>query len=70
MELDDFNKSNLKHDGNEIERSLNHDSRTDQFLEIFKTEIKNQRKKSVSYTHLDVYKRQVLSFESRGCIKV
>jgi len=47
MELDDFKKSNLNRDGNEIERSLNHDSRTDQFLELFKTEIKNQRKKSL-----------------------
>lgn len=49
MELDDFKKSNLKHDGNEIETSLNHDSRTDQFLELIKTKIKNQRKKSLMW---------------------
>lgn len=47
MELDEFKNSNLKHDGNKIETSLNHDSRTNQFIESFKTEIKNQRKRSL-----------------------
>ena len=45
MELDDFKNSNLKK--NEIETSLNHNSGTDKFIESFKAEIKNQRKRSL-----------------------
>ncbi len=49
MELDDFKNSNLKKNENEIETNLNHNSRTDKFLELFKAEIKNQRKRSLIF---------------------
>jgi hypothetical protein len=49
MELDDFKNSNLKKKEDVIETSLNHNSRTDKFIELFKIEIKNQKKRSLKW---------------------